>query len=170
MKPRCEIFTPHYVLQLKRFWTFQFLNHNCIVNDYPVDEITEYINAVEVSVHSGIWISVLKVNSCTQTLVCLWQAFEEAHVEAVMILGEAFASSDAFDFSSQSTTRRIHNLIPVMLRHRLAPPPEESYSLHRKMAGSFLICSKLQAQIPCQEMFLNIYNTYKQRRQGAGGE
>ncbi|XP_027011326.2 atypical kinase COQ8B, mitochondrial [Tachysurus fulvidraco] len=98
------------------------------------------------------------------------KAFEEAHVEAVMILGEAFASSGAFDFSTQSTTRRIHNLIPVMLRHRLAPPPEESYSLHRKMAGSFLICSKLQAQIPCQEMFLNIYNTYKQRRQGAGGE
>ncbi|XP_058270379.1 atypical kinase COQ8B, mitochondrial [Hemibagrus wyckioides] len=98
------------------------------------------------------------------------KAFEEAHVEAVMILGEAFASSGAFDFSTQSTTRRIHNLIPVMLRHRLAPPPEETYSLHRKMAGSFLICSKLQAQIPCREMFLNIYNAYKQRHQGAGGE
>lgn len=88
-----------------------------------------------------------------------------------MILGEAFASSDAFDFSTQSTTRRVHNLIPVMLRHRLAPPPEESYSLHRKMAGSFLICSKLQARIPCQEMFLSIYNAYKQQHhKRAGGE
>ncbi|KAK3531480.1 hypothetical protein QTP70_023272 [Hemibagrus guttatus] len=94
------------------------------------------------------------------------KAFEEAHVEAVMILGEAFASVGAFDFSSQSTTRRIHNLIPVMLRHRLAPPPEETYSLHRKMAGSFLICSKLQAQIPCREMFLSVYNAYKQPHQG----
>ncbi|XP_017346279.1 atypical kinase COQ8B, mitochondrial [Ictalurus punctatus] len=99
------------------------------------------------------------------------KAFEDAHVEAVMILGEAFASSDAFDFSTQSTTRRVHNLIPVMLRHRLAPPPEESYSLHRKMAGSFLICSKLQARIPCQEMFLSIYNAYKQQHhKRAGGE
>ncbi|TSX85957.1 Atypical kinase COQ8B, mitochondrial [Bagarius yarrelli] len=91
------------------------------------------------------------------------EAFEDAHVEAVMILGEAFASIGAFDFSTQSTTQRIHELIPVMLRHRLAPPPEETYSLHRKMAGSFLICSKLQAQIPCREMFLNVYDAYKQQ-------
>lgn len=82
-----------------------------------------------------------------------------------MILGEAFASDEPFDFGTQSTTQRIHNLIPVMLRHRLTPPPEESYSLHRKMAGSFLICSKLNARIPCRDMFLDVYNSYNQRRQ-----
>ncbi|CAK6974968.1 atypical kinase COQ8B%2C mitochondrial isoform X2 [Scomber scombrus] len=95
------------------------------------------------------------------------KAFEDAHVEAVMILGEAFASSEPFDFGTQSTTQRIQSLIPVMLRHRLAPPPEESYSLHRKMAGSFLICSKLKARISCKDMFLNVYNAYNQRRQAA---
>lgn len=106
------------------------------------------------------------VSSTTRhaSLVFVSQAFEDAHVEAVMILGEAFASLDAFDFSTQSTTRRIHDLIPVMLRHRLTPPPEETYSLHRKMAGSFLICSKLQARISCSEMFLSVYNAYTQQR------
>ncbi|XP_008290383.1 atypical kinase COQ8B, mitochondrial isoform X1 [Stegastes partitus] len=95
------------------------------------------------------------------------KAYQEAHVEAVMILGEAFASAEPFDFGTQSTTQRIQNLIPVMLRHRLTPPPEESYSLHRKMAGSFLICSKLKARIACKDMFLDIYNAYNQRRQAA---
>lgn len=93
------------------------------------------------------------------------QAFEDAHVEAVMILGEAFASAEPFDFGTQSTTQRIQSLIPVMLRHRLTPPPEETYSLHRKMAGSFLICSKLKARISCRDMFLDVYNAYNQRRQ-----
>uniref|UniRef100_A0A8D2ZDF4 Coenzyme Q8B n=1 Tax=Scophthalmus maximus TaxID=52904 RepID=A0A8D2ZDF4_SCOMX len=91
-------------------------------------------------------------------------AFEDAHIEAVMILGEAFASEEPFDFGAQSTTQRIQSLIPVMLRHRLTPPPEESYSLHRKMAGSFLICSKLKARIQCKDMFLDVYNAYNQRR------
>lgn len=82
-----------------------------------------------------------------------------------MILGEAFASTEAFDFGTQCTTQRIQSLIPVMLRHRLTPPPEESYSLHRKMAGSFLICSKLKARIPCRNMFLDVYNAYHRNRQ-----
>ena len=97
--------------------------------------------------------------------LCPVQAFAEAHVEAVMILGEAFASLEPFDFGIQSTTQRIQNLIPVMLRHRLTPPPEETYSLHRKMAGSFLICSKLNARIACRDMFLDVYNDYNKRRE-----
>lgn len=90
----------------------------------------------------------------------LWQVMEDAHCEAVLILGEAFAKHQEFDFGLQSTTHRIQTLIPIMLRHRLAPPPEETYSLHRKMSGAFLLCAKLGSKVQCHTMFEKIWNNY----------
>ncbi|KAK6477647.1 atypical kinase COQ8A, partial [Huso huso] len=88
------------------------------------------------------------------------KVMQEAHVAAVMILGEAFSSREPFDFGCQSTTRRIQQILPVMLQHRLTPPPEETYSLHRKMAGSFLICAKLRARVACHGLFQRAYEHY----------
>lgn len=86
---------------------------------------------------------------------------ETAHVDAVMILGRAFNCEGPFDFAKQDTTKKIHNLIPVMMKHRLTPPPEETYSLHRKMAGAFLLCAKLKGRVDCRSLFNPIYSAYK---------
>ncbi|KAG7470783.1 hypothetical protein MATL_G00117590 [Megalops atlanticus] len=132
--------------------------------DYPMEFTDDYIEVVHAA-SVGDRATVLQKSKDLKFLTGFeTKAFEEAHVEAVMILGEAFASSEPFDFGTQSTTQRIQSLIPVMLRHRLTPPPEESYSLHRKMAGSFLICSKLGARIPCRDMFQDVYDAYTRRR------
>ncbi|KAL5103517.1 Atypical kinase COQ8B mitochondrial [Taenia crassiceps] len=88
------------------------------------------------------------------------KVFLDAHVEAVSVLGEAFASKVPFDFGKQSTTHRVNRIIPVMLEHRLTPPPAETYSLHRKMSGCFLLCGKLGAVVDCRKLLLEIADNY----------
>ncbi|ERL86581.1 hypothetical protein D910_03988 [Dendroctonus ponderosae] len=85
---------------------------------------------------------------------------EDAHVDAVMILGEIFRSEGKYDFAHQDMTLRIQNLAQTMLVHRLCPPPEEVYSLHRKLSGVFLLLSKLRVQIECRQQFLALYEEY----------
>ncbi|CAN8000528.1 unnamed protein product [Ixodes hexagonus] len=89
------------------------------------------------------------------------KVMERAHIDAVMILGEAFSREGEFNFGTQDTTRRIQSLVPVMLQHRLTPPPEETYSLHRKLSGIFLLCGKLRANINCKELFDETYRRYQ---------
>lgn len=82
-----------------------------------------------------------------------------AHVESVMVLGEAFApqkDDKPFDFRDQTITDRVRDNIGLMLNERLTPPPEETYSLHRKLSGVFLLCAKLQATVPCAKLFKDI--------------
>ena len=49
-----------------------------------------------------------------------------------------------------------------MLQHRLTSPPEESYSLHRKLSGAYLSCMKLKAKVPCKQLFHTLYDQYAQ--------
>ncbi|KOC68611.1 Ubiquinone biosynthesis protein coq-8 [Habropoda laboriosa] len=87
---------------------------------------------------------------------------EEAHVDTVMVLGQVFDKNHKYyDFGGQDVTKRIQSLVPTILDHRLCPPPEEIYSLHRKLSGVFLLCAKLQVKINCRDMFYEIYANYK---------
>ncbi|KAG5887353.1 hypothetical protein JTB14_018368 [Gonioctena quinquepunctata] len=85
---------------------------------------------------------------------------EEAHVDAVMILGEILCTDGEYDFASQNMTSRMQNLAQIMITQRLCPPPEEVYSLHRKLSGVFMLCSKLKIKLACKDRFLKLYNEY----------
>lgn len=83
------------------------------------------------------------------------RAMINAHLDSVMTLAEPFCgdSNICFDFSAQTVTDRIRGNIGLMLNERLCPPPEETYSLHRKFSGVFLLCARMKAQIPCAKLF-----------------
>ncbi|AQZ12840.1 COQ8 (YGL119W) and YBR230W-A [Zygosaccharomyces parabailii] len=83
------------------------------------------------------------------------QAMIDAHVNSVMILGEPFAGPPdaAFSFKDQTVSDRIRSNIGLMLDERLCPPPEETYSLHRKFSGIFLLCARMEATVFCSKYF-----------------
>ncbi|KAK4104837.1 ABC1-domain-containing protein [Parathielavia hyrcaniae] len=83
------------------------------------------------------------------------RAMLDAHVASVLTLAEPFLRSapEVYDFRDQTITERVKAQIPVMIHERLAPPPEETYSLHRKLSGAFLLCARLGSRVRCKELF-----------------
>ncbi|KAI1284353.1 ABC1 family-domain-containing protein [Xylaria sp. FL0933] len=79
----------------------------------------------------------------------------DAHVASILTLAEPFLQSapEVYDFSDQTITERVRDLIPIMVRERLSPPPEETYSLHRKLSGAFLLCARLGSRVRCRDLF-----------------
>ncbi|XP_025908002.1 atypical kinase COQ8B, mitochondrial-like [Nothoprocta perdicaria] len=91
------------------------------------------------------------------------KAQESAHAAAALALGEAFASPAPFDFGARGCGSRFQPLLPPLLRSRLAPPPDPAYSLHRKLAGTFLACVQLRARIRCRQLLEDAYARYRER-------
>ncbi|EAT83480.2 hypothetical protein SNOG_09288 [Parastagonospora nodorum SN15] len=87
----------------------------------------------------------------------------DAHIQSVLTLAEPFKADgpEIYDFRDQTITDRVRELIPVMVKERLAPPPEETYSLHRKLSGAFLLCARLGSRVPCRELFSKAIATWE---------
>lgn len=83
-----------------------------------------------------------------------------AHEAAGMVVGEPFRSHEPFDFAKSKLTKRLAELSSIFMQDRLTPPPQQAYSLHRKLGGAFLMCIKLKAVIPCRDVLEQVYNKY----------
>lgn len=79
----------------------------------------------------------------------------DAHVASMQAIAEPFQVEE-YDFTNQTITDRVRAQIPVMLRKRLTPPPDQTYSLNRKLSGSFLLCARLGATVRCKELFEDV--------------
>ena len=96
------------------------------------------------------------------------QDMTSAHVEAALIVGEPFINHEPYDFGNSSLTRKISQYGSTFMKYRLTPPPTEAYSLHRKLAGAFLLCIKLKACIPCRDILESMYGEHLQRLSTSG--
>ena len=88
---------------------------------------------------------------------------QNAHHTGVMIVGEPFrtAHPDAlYDFGTAEFTEKVVKILPTMSKHRLTPPPQEVYSLHKKVVGTYLMCIKLRAQVPARRIFEQTYENW----------
>ena len=95
----------------------------------------------------------------------------DAHVRAGYEVGRPFAAEGAHDFgANRDMTRRVAGLGKVMLKHRLTAPPEEAYSLHRKLSGCFLACMRIGARVNAREMLREAHAKYAFGEVGGGEE
>ncbi|KAK2465552.1 hypothetical protein APHAL10511_002444 [Amanita phalloides] len=91
----------------------------------------------------------------------------DAHVHSLVLLATPFRTSalQPFAFGTGSTwadiTAEIRAQIPIMLQHRLTPPPRETYSLNRKLSGAFLLASRLGATVQTKNIWDKVVSNYR---------
>eukprot|EP01091_Cochliopodium_minus_P003660 TRINITY_DN13635_c0_g1_i1.p1 TRINITY_DN13635_c0_g1~~TRINITY_DN13635_c0_g1_i1.p1 ORF type:complete len:664 (+),score=215.55 TRINITY_DN13635_c0_g1_i1:130-1992(+) len=132
--------------------------------EFGTNFIDEYINVVHAASQkdrNAVYLGSVKMGFLTGDET---QVMKDAHVDSVMVLGEPFCQEEGYNFGEQKITTKIRKLIPTMIEHRLTPPPPETYSLHRKLAGCFLISSKLKAVMSLRKIFYDLHGKYWETR------
>jgi aarF domain-containing kinase len=89
------------------------------------------------------------------------RAMLNAHIESGLVVGEPFVSHAPFDFKASGITSRVAGHGSTFADERLTAPPPEVYSLHRKLAGAFLICIRMGAVISCRDMLEEFHATHQ---------
>lgn len=89
----------------------------------------------------------------------------DAHVNAAVLVGSPFdAKAQPFNFGTQDISKRISADVATMIKHRLTPPREEIYTLHRRLNGCFQLAARVGATIPARDILLDLYDNHSWHR------
>lgn len=128
---------------------------------FPKDFVDDYLNIVWAAANNdGDTVRELSVKLGFLTGFES-QVMVDAHVASGLVVGEPFRDDAPFDFKASGITRRVAAYGGVFAEHRLSPPPSEVYSLHRKLAGAFLICIRMGAVMRCRDLLQTTYEAHK---------
>uniref|UniRef100_A0A5B6Z8B5 Putative aarF domain-containing protein kinase 4 n=1 Tax=Davidia involucrata TaxID=16924 RepID=A0A5B6Z8B5_DAVIN len=164
-------------LTLMELFVFRFMQTDPNWSNFLYDEATRSINLIDFGaardypksfVDDYLRMVLACANSDRETVIAMSRRLGfltgmeseimlESHVQAGFVVGLPFSKPGGYDFRSTNITQSISNLGATMLRHRLTPPPDEAYSLHRKLSGAFLACIKLGSVVPCRGLLLEMY-------------
>ncbi|KAG2143902.1 ABC1-domain-containing protein [Suillus cothurnatus] len=126
------------------------------------------------------WLSLLQAAASEDRIACAeWsqrlgyltgeenEVMLNAHIDSMVLLATPFKSTTTQPFAFgpgtpwADITAQIRAIIPVMLKHRLTPPPRETYSLNRKLSGAFLLASRLRAVVDTKKLWDQVTDSYK---------
>ncbi|KAJ8580807.1 ABC1-domain-containing protein [Rhizopogon salebrosus TDB-379] len=126
------------------------------------------------------WLRLLQAAACEDRIACAElsrslgyltgeenEIMLDAHIDSMVLLATSFKSTTLQPFAFgpgtpwADITARIRANIPVMLKHRLTPPPRETYSLNLKLSGAFLLASRLRAIVGTKETWDLVVSSYK---------
>jgi aarF domain-containing kinase len=179
-KIRDRVGTQLLAITLKELFTFRFMQTDPNWGNFLYDEATDVINLIDFGAARG-YPKHFVDDYLEMVLACAnrdrAQVIEmsirlgfltgkeskvmlDAHTEAAFMVGLPFSRPGGFDFRTANLTQQVTQLGATMLQHRLTAPPDEAYSLHRKLSGAFLACVKMGSVVRCKEMFLAVYDNY----------
>ena len=77
-------------------------------------------------------------------------------------MGSPFAAgAQPYDFGQQDIAKRIASDVSTMIKHRLTPPREEIYTLHRRLNGCFQLAARVGARIRARDILLEAYDNHE---------
>lgn len=78
----------------------------------------------------------------------------QAFAELCGLFSEPLQARGAYDFPGSDLSRRVRDQsIEALTLHHLPRPPAETLFLHRKLAGSFLLCAHIGARVDCGALY-----------------